>query len=109
MTVTPEIDTFAFPVLVIVAVRELLLPTCTFPKLTLEEDRLSDCVAEVPVPVRPIEICAGEPLVSSVIEPVDGAAEDGVKTTVKLSDPPAAIVLDVVSPEMLKPDPLTPA
>jgi hypothetical protein len=51
------------------------------PKLRLEGDVVSNCVAEVPVPVRDIEICAGEPFVLSVME--------------------------VDTPETLNPDPLT--
>jgi hypothetical protein len=105
--VTLEIVTFEFPVFVIVAVSDLLLPTCTFPKLKLAEDELRVFVAAVPLPVREIDICDGDPFVASVMVPVDEVADVGAKTALKFSDAPAAIVLDVVRPEMLNPVPLT--
>jgi hypothetical protein len=77
------------------------------PKLRLEGDVVSNCVAEVPVPVRDIEICAGEPFVLSVMEPFDEVAEVGANTALKFSVPPAATVLEVDTPETLNPDPLT--
>lgn len=87
-------------------VSELSLPTCTFPKLRVDGDALSERVAAVPVPVSEMVICAGEPFVFSVIEPVEEPAVVGVKTALKFNVAPAAIVLDVVNPETLKPDPL---
>ncbi len=107
MTVTPDIVTLAFPVFVKVAVSVLVLPTCTLPKLKLEEEELSDSVAEVPVPLRGIDIWAGEPLVLRVMVPLDGFAEVGANAALKFSEAPAAMVVEVVRPEMLKPDPLT--
>lgn len=92
---------------VTVVVSEPLLPTCTFPKFRLDGESPSDSVAAVPVPVREIEICAGEPLVDSVIEPVDELADPGANTALKFNVPPAAIVLEVVMPVTLNPDPVT--
>lgn len=107
LTVTPEMDTFELPVFVTVVVSELVLPIWTLPKLRLDEVTLSVCVAAVPVPLREIVCCDGDPFVASVMDPVEAAAEVGVNTALKFNELPAAIVLDVVSPEMLKPDPLT--
>ena len=59
------------------------------------------------MPVRGIEICAGEPLVLRVMEPVDEVVEAGENTALKFRDAPAAMVLEVVSPEMLNPIPVT--
>lgn len=95
------------PLFVIVAVSVLVLPTCTFPKLKLDDETLSVCAAAVPVPVSGIAICAGDPFVASVIDPLADVAETGVNTASKFSDPPAGIVLEVLRPEMLNPEPLT--
>ncbi len=99
----------AFPLLVSVTVFEALLPTLTLLNATEEGLIVScGCVADVPVPVRGIAICAGEPFVVSAIDPLDELPEVGVNTALKFNVAPAAIVLDVDSPETLKPDPLTP-
>jgi hypothetical protein len=97
----------AFPVFVIVVVSELLPPTCAFPKLRLAGDALRVCVAVVPVPVRLIVSCAGEPLVVRVTDPLDEVADVGVNTALKFRAPPAVIVVEVLIPETLKPDPVT--
>ena len=83
-----------------------MLPTCTLPKLRVEGDEPSDSVAAVPLPVSEMVICAGDPLVDSTMEPVDDVAEVGVNTALKFSDAPAAMVLEVLIPETLKPVPL---
>jgi len=98
--------TFALPLLVMVVVCELLLPTCTFPKLRVEGDALSNCVVAVPAPASEMVICAGEPLVVRVIDPLDVVAVVGVNTALKLSVAPAAMVLEVVNPETLRPVPV---
>ena len=98
----------AAPVLVSVTVCGELLPTLTLLKAT--DDGLIEscgCAAAVPVPVSGIAICAGEPLVVSVIDPLDEVAVVGVNTALKFSVAPAATVVDVVSPEILKPVPVT--
>ena len=89
-----------------VVVSGLSLPTCTFPKLRVEGDALSERLEAVPVPVSEIAICAGEPFVVSVIDPVEEPAAVGVNTALKFSVAPAATVVDVVSPDTLKPEPV---
>lgn len=46
-------------------------------------------------------------MVVRAIDPVEELADVGAKIALKFSVAPAAIVLEVVSPEMLNPDPLT--
>jgi hypothetical protein len=47
----------------------------------------------------------GVPFVASVIEPLAGDVEDGLNVALNVVLPPAAIVVDVVSPVSLKPVP----
>src|SRR5271156_2008625 len=106
-TVTLEIVTFEFPLLVSVVVSELLLPTLTFPKLKLDELSPSRLVAATPVPLR--EIVSGElgALLTSVIDPVTLPAVLGPNTALNVAALPAAIVTGAVIPVMLKPAPET--
>lgn len=52
VTATLEMVTLELPLFVMVVVKELLFPTCTFPKLRLAGDAPRVCVAAVPVPER---------------------------------------------------------
>ena len=60
------------------------------------------------MPAKPI--VSGEvvdPLLASVIDPVEVVAEVGVNTTLKLRLLPGAMVLDVERPETVKSEPIT--
>jgi hypothetical protein len=84
---------------------ELVFPTLTVPKLTL--DGFADICACAPVPVKLITNGDGVPLVASVMLPLAAVADDGVNTALKLKLPPAVIVEDVESPVWLMPPPAT--
>src|SRR5437899_8426654 len=66
VTVTPEIVTFEFPVLVSVTGNPLLPPTFTLPKLRLVGLAVSRNVAAIPVPLR--AMASGDPGALLVIE-----------------------------------------
>jgi hypothetical protein len=106
-TVTPEIVTFEFPLLVSVVVNELLLPTLTLPKLKLDELSPRTRVAATPVPLR--ETASGElgALLTSVIDPVTLPAAPGPNTALNVAALPAAMVTGAVIPVVLKPAPET--
>lgn len=106
-TFTPEMVTFEFPLFVSVTVSELLLPTATPPKFKLVGFAPSRKVAVWPVPARLIVSCAGEPFVTSAIDPLAAPVEVGAKTALKVTLPPAAIVVAVERPVTLKPAPVT--
>jgi hypothetical protein len=105
--VTLEIVTFVFPLLVSVALSEVLLPTFTFPKLKPVGFAASRKVGATPVPLK--EITVGEPgaLLTSETEPVTAPAAIGANTALKVTLPPAAIVTGTVKPVALKPAPET--
>ena len=107
VTVTPEIVTFEFPLLVSVVVNELLLPTLTLPKLKLDKLNPSTRVAATPVPLR--EIVVGElgALLTNVIDPVTLPAALGPNTALNVADLPAPTVTGAVIPVVLKPAPVT--
>jgi hypothetical protein len=107
VTVTPEIVTFEFPLLVSVVVNELLLPTLTLPKLKLDELNPSTRVAATPVPLR--EIVVGElgALLTNVIDPVTLPAALGPNTALNVVAFPAPMVTGAVIPVVLKPAPVT--
>jgi hypothetical protein len=107
VTVTPEIVTFAFPLLAIDVVKEELLPSFTFPKLKLVGLAASDELVMTPVPDRLITSGEGVPSVVSVMLPVTVVAEDGVKTALNVVLLPAAIVVDVERPDSVKLAPAT--
>ena len=100
-----EIATFELPVLVIVTLREAVLPTLTFPKLTLRgfTDRVNP--AATPAPLNAM----GEGgLVASLTSdrfPVTGPADLGSNCTLKLAVLPPLNVTGRVNPELLKPAP----
>jgi hypothetical protein len=83
VTVTLEIVTSEFPLLVTAVVNELLFPACTFPKSKLVGDAPSDSAAVVPSPVR--ESACGEAGALSVkaILPLTVLVDVGVNCTVK--------------------------
>jgi len=107
VTFTLEIVMLPFPLLVMDVVSEELLPSFTFPKLRVEGLAPSDKVAVAPMPDRLITSGEGVPFVVSVMLPVTVAADDGVKTALKVALPPAAIVVDVERPVSVKPVPDT--
>lgn len=98
---------FAFPVLVTVTPSELLLPTNTLPKSKLPVLALNPGAEITPLPVA--EIASGElgALLSSEMEPVTFPTELGANTTLKVVFCPGAMLIGTVSPEVLKPAPVT--
>src|SRR3984885_15590198 len=107
VTVTPEMVTFALPLLVRATLSELLLPLLTLPKLRLEVLNPSTLVEPTPVPLS--EMDNGEPgaLLSSEIEPEAAPLVVGAKTALKMMFFPARMVTGALIPEMLKPAPVT--
>jgi hypothetical protein len=106
-TFTPEIVTFEFPLFVTVEVIDPVLPTFTFPKLSVELPNPRTRVAATPVPLK--EIASGEvgALLTSVTVPVTLPAALGPKTALNVVDWPAAMFTGAVIPEVLKPAPAT--
>jgi len=106
-TVTLEIVTFEFPLLVSVVVNELLLPTFTFPKLKLDELSPRTRVAATPVPLK--EMGSGElgALLIRVIVPVTLPSVFGPNTALNVAALPAPMVTGAVMPVVLKPAPVT--
>src|SRR5580698_9870479 len=98
---------FEFPVFVTVEVIDPVLPTFTFPKLSVELLNPRRRVAATPVPLR--EIVSGEfgALLPSEIVPVTLPAALGAKTALNVVDWPAAMVTCAAIPEVLKPAPAT--
>ena len=107
VTVTLEIVTLEFPLLVRVAPNELLLPMFTFPKLRLVGLAPSKNVAATPLPLKGIASGEFGALLSSEIEPVTLPGVLGPKMALNEMLFPAAIVAGTVRPEMLKPVPET--
>ncbi len=105
VTVTPEMVTLEFPLLVSVTGNALLPPTFTLPKLRLVGLAPSRKVAVTPVPLS--GIVSGEPGASLTkeIEPVTLPAVAGAKAALNVVLPPAAIETGTVRPEMVKPAP----
>jgi hypothetical protein len=104
LAVTPEMVTLEFPLLVTVEVSWLELFTFTVPKLKLAGLAAKIRVAATPVPLKLIVTDDGTPLVVSVMEPVTVVADTGVKIAFSVALAPAAIVVDVVTPELLNPE-----
>src|SRR5712691_6762178 len=107
VTVTPEMVTLEFPLLVSVTGNPLLPPTFTLPKLRLVGFAPSRKVAAAPVPLR--AIVNGEPgaLPTKETEPVTLPVVVGAKVVLNVVLPPAAIVAGTVRPVMVKPAPDT--
>lgn len=98
---------FAFPVFVRVTPSELLLPTTTLPKSKLAVLAPNTGAEITPLPLA--EIASGElgALLSSEMEPVAFPAELGANTTLKVMFWPGAMLIGTVSPDVLKPAPVT--
>ncbi len=107
VTVTPEMVTLEFPLLVSVTGNALLPPTLTLPKLRLVGLAPSRKVGTTPVPLR--AMARGEPgaLLTSDTEPVTLPAAVGVNPALNVALAPAAIVCGTLRPVMLKPVPVT--
>jgi hypothetical protein len=106
-TFTEDIVTPEFPVLIKAALKSLLLPTFTLPKLRLDVLNVSSCVPATPVPLN--GIVSGElgALLESEIEPVTLPAALGVKTALNVAFELIGIVSGVLRPVVLKPVPVT--
>jgi hypothetical protein len=102
-----EIVTFVVPVFVSVTPSELLLPTSTLPKSTLVVLELSATVDPVALPLTEIASGVLEALFVSAIEPDAFPAELGANTTLNVAFWPAAMLIGSVSPDVLKPAPVT--
>lgn len=105
--VRAETVRFEFPVLVSVEVSELEVFRLTVPKLRLVGFAVSVRVAATPVPLKLIVSGEGVPFVVSFTDPLIVPADVGVNTALNDALPPAAIVVEVVRPLMLIPDPAT--
>lgn len=107
VVVTLEIVMFELPVLVRVTFCELFDPTCMLGNVTLDGLVPNESVAATPVPES--GIASGEPgaLLAREIEPFTDPVELGAKATLKVVFCPALIETGGVSPEMLKPVPVT--
>jgi hypothetical protein len=106
-TFTADIVTLEFPVFVKAALKSLLLPTFTLPKLRLDVLNVSSCVPATPVPLNAIVRGELGALLVSEIEPVALPAVLGAKTALNVAFEPVGIVSGVVRPVMLKPVPVT--
>jgi hypothetical protein len=102
-----EIVTLEFPVLVKAALKSLLLPTFTLPKLRFAVLNASTCVPAAPVPLNAIVNGELGALLVSEIEPVTAPAAVGVKTALNVLFEPVGIVSGVLRPVIVKPAPLT--
>jgi len=104
LAVTPETVMLEFPLFVSVEVSWPEPFTFTVPKLKLAGLAAKIRVAATPVPLKLIVTDDGRPLVVRTIEPVTLVADTGVKIAFSVALAPAAIVVDVVTPELLKPE-----
>lgn len=100
-----EIATFELPVFVIVTVREAVLPTLTFPKLTLEGFTARLNPAATPAPLKAMAEGGLEASLTRDKLPVEGPADLGANCTLKAVALPALSVTGRGSPEALKPAP----
>jgi hypothetical protein len=108
VTVTFEMVTLAFPLLVSATLSELLLPSFTLPKLRLVVLKPSTLVEAMPVPLSGIASGEDGALLESVIEPEAAPAVVGANTALKVAFRPARIVSGALMPEILNPGPVTP-
>ena len=100
-----EIATLELPVFVIVTLREAVLPTLTFPKLTLEGFTARLSPAATPAPLRAIADGGLEASLTRDKLPVEGPADLGSNCTLKAIALPALSVIGRGRPEALKPAP----
>jgi hypothetical protein len=105
-TVTLETVTLEFPLFVNVAVSGVGLFTLTVPKLNVVGFAVNPRVPATPVPLKGIDSEEDAPLAVSTMDPVALVAETGVKMALSIALAPAAIVVDVVIPELLNPAPV---
>jgi hypothetical protein len=107
VAVTLEIVMLELPPFVRVALKALLAPTLTFPKLRLDGFEFIRSAGTTPVPAK--EIVSGEmgALLTNETEPVAAPAAVGANTALKVEFPPAPIVSGVARPVMRKPEPET--
>lgn len=99
-----EIVSAALPVLVIVTVIELLLPSVTVPNAT--GDGLSEISGAIPVPVMGRVLGELLALLVKVMVPETAPAVAGANFTLKVVELPAVTVTGVDRPLSLKPAPL---
>ena len=100
-----EIATFELPVFVIVTLREAVLPTLTFPKLTLAGFTARLNPAATPAPLKAMAEGGLEASLTRDKLPVEGPADLGSNCTLKAVALPALSVIGRGSPEALKPAP----
>src|SRR3989449_3381040 len=107
VTVTPEMVTLEFPLLVSVTGNPLLPPTFTLLKLRLVGLAPSKNVAATPVPLR--AMVRGEPgaLLTMETLPLTLPAARSEEDTSELPPPPPPIGRLTLGPVMLKPVPVT--
>ncbi len=103
VTVTPETVMLELPLFINDDVSWLELFTFIVPKLKLAGLAASTRVAATPAPLRLIVSEEGAPLVVNMMDPVTLVADTGAKMAFNVTLAPAAIVVDVVTPELLKP------
>lgn len=102
--VTCEIVSTAFPVFEICIGCELVLPSATFPKFTLEG--LAEICACAPAPLTGTVIAGVAPLFAMEMLPETLPTAVGANCTVKLKVAPALIVAGIGGPLTVIPDPL---
>jgi hypothetical protein len=100
-----EIATFELPVFVRVTLREAVLPTLTFPKLTLEGFTVSVNPAATPAPLNAMADGGLDASLTSDRLPVEDPVDLGLNCTLKAVALPALSVIGRGSPEALKPEP----
>jgi phosphopantothenate synthetase len=105
VTLTCEIVTFADPVFVSVMDCDPVLPTPTLPKFSLIGDALS--CPTVPVPLSAIVSGEFGPLLTTEMLPVALPEPFGANDALIVADCPAVSVNGVVTPETVKPAPVT--
>ena len=107
--VTCEIVMLEFPVFVTVMFCELVLPGGTFPKLRLVGFKVKISAVDTPVPLSGMERGEAGALLARLIPPLVFPVVFGAKETLNVVLPLGVMVVGMVSPEMLKPAPDTPA
>ena len=100
-----EIATLELPVFVIVTLREAVLPTLTFPKLTLAGFTARLNPAATPVPLKTMAEGGLEASLMRDKLPVEGPADLGSNCTLKAVALPALSVIGRGRPEAPKPAP----
>ena len=107
VALTLEMVTFVFPLFERATLSELMVPSFTFPKLTLVGFAPSSTLVATPVPPRGIVSGEMGALLTSVTDPETPPDDDGVKAALNVALFPAAIVSGALNPETLKPVPVT--